>query len=56
MAAVAMFFPMLMLFFENYQGLIQRVMYLQVLGWLWMKYPTLLPDQTPHPGAKGRRD
>ena len=41
MAVVALGFPLLMLAFPQYQGLIQRVMYLQVLGWLWVKYPKL---------------
>jgi len=41
MALVAIVFPLLMLYFPNLQGAIQRVMYLQILGWLWMKYPKL---------------
>ena len=35
MAAVCLIFPVLMLSFPNYQGIIQRVMYLQIFGWLW---------------------
>ena len=42
MAAVAILFPILMLSSPNYQGIIQRLMYLQILGWLWVKYPELL--------------
>ena len=32
MAAVCLIFPALMLPFPNYQGIIQRVMYIQILG------------------------
>ena len=39
MALVAIVFPVLMLSYPNYQGIIQRAMYLQILGWLWIKYP-----------------
>jgi hypothetical protein len=39
MAAVAIVFPVLMLNVPNLQGIIQRLMYVQILGWLWMKYP-----------------
>ena len=39
MALVAVVFPVLMLSYPNYQGIIQRAMYLQILGWLWIKYP-----------------
>ena len=42
MAMVAIVFPILMLNIPNYQGLTQRVMYLQILGWLWEKYPRSL--------------
>jgi hypothetical protein len=42
MALVALVFPLMMLFFPRHQGLIQRAMYLQVLGWLWFKYPKLV--------------
>lgn len=42
LAAVAIVFPLLMLNIPDFQGIIQRLMYLQILGWLWMKYPTLL--------------
>ena len=47
MAAVCLIFPVLMLSFPNYQGIIQRVMYIQVLGWLWVRYPSVLAE----PGA-----
>ncbi len=42
MAMVAIVFPITMLNIPNYQGLTQRVMYLQILGWLWEKYPRSL--------------
>ena len=42
MAAVAIVFPLLMLNTPEFQGVIQRAMYLQILGWLWIKYPTSL--------------
>jgi hypothetical protein len=41
MALVAIVFPLLMLNFPNLQGAVQRIMYLQILGWLWLKYPKL---------------
>lgn len=31
--------PLLMLNLEQFQGLIQRVMYLLVFAWLWVRYP-----------------
>jgi len=42
MAVVAIVFPILMLNIPSFQGVIQRGMYLQILGWLWMKYPKSL--------------
>lgn len=39
LAVVAIVFPILMLSFPTFQGIIQRVMYLQILGWLWINYP-----------------
>lgn len=44
MALVAIVFPILMLSIPSYQGIVQRVMYLQVLGWLWMRYPIILAN------------
>ena len=41
LALVSVLFPVLMLSFPEYQGFIQRLMYIQVLGWLWVKYPKL---------------
>ena len=41
LALVAIVFPLIMLYLPYFQGVIQRVMYLQILGWLWMKYPKL---------------
>ena len=42
MAMIAIIFPILMLSIPSYQGIIQRVMYLHVLGWIWinMAIPT----------------
>ena len=45
MAVVAIVFPILMLAIPSYQGITQRLMYLQVLGWLWAKYPIILANQ-----------
>ena len=42
MAGVAILFPILMLSSPNYQGIIQRLMYLQILSWLWIKYPEMV--------------
>jgi len=39
LAIVCFAFPMLMLKMPDYQGLIQRLMYLQVLGWIMVKHP-----------------
>lgn len=39
LALVALLFPALMLGLPDYQGLIQRLMYLQLLGWIWLCYP-----------------
>jgi len=39
MAGVSTLLPILMLSFPSIQGVIQRLMYLQILGWLWMRYP-----------------
>jgi len=38
--AIACFiFPMLMLSMSDYQGILQRIMYLQVFAWLWIMFP-----------------
>lgn len=42
LAAVALVFPLLMLKFPHLQGIIQRLMYVQILAWLWMNYPEKL--------------
>lgn len=47
-ALVAMIFPVLMLSFPGYQGIIQRIMYIQILGWVWVKYPDTLAKQPLH--------
>jgi hypothetical membrane protein len=48
LAGVALIFPLLMLRFPDYQGLIQRIMYLQILGWMWIYYPLILDGQPLH--------
>jgi len=45
LALVAVLFPTLMLTMPGYQGIIQRVMYLQILGWMWLKYPVILASR-----------
>ena len=42
MAFTAIIFPVFMLSCPDYKGIIQRVMYIQILGWLWIKYPMVL--------------
>ena len=39
MALISFGLPLLMLALPHYQGLIQRVMYLQILSWMWFRYP-----------------
>ena len=39
MALVATIFPVLMVSFPENMGAIQRLMYLQILGWTWFEYP-----------------
>ena len=39
LALVALLFPLLMLGNPDFRGIIQRVMYLQILGWIWIFYP-----------------
>ena len=55
MAAVAILFPILMLTIPNYQGITQRIMYLQILGWLWMKYPIISAKQSLYSTPEQRR-
>lgn len=56
MAAVSLIFPVLMLTFPNFQGIIQRVMYIQVLGWMWVRYPSILTLQVPpYKSLRGKR-
>jgi hypothetical protein len=54
LAGVSLGFPILMLSFPKYQGIIQRIMYLQILGWIWIKYPITLTNQALQLTAKGR--
>lgn len=53
MAAAAVLLPMLMLSIQGFQGIIQRLMYLQILGWLWIKFPDSLgtEERTPRSGV-----
>jgi hypothetical membrane protein len=39
LASLCVGLPMLMLVLPNYQGAVQRVMYLLVFAWLWAYYP-----------------
>ena len=48
MALIATILPILMLSISGYKGIIQRVMYLHILGWLWLKYPVILTDRALH--------
>lgn len=48
MALIATIFPILMLSIPNYKGIIQRVMYVNILAWLWLKYPVILTNKTLH--------
>jgi len=45
MAMIATIFPILMLSIPSHKGIIQRVMYLHILGWLWIKYPGILANK-----------
>lgn len=56
MALVAIIFPVFMLVYPDFQGITQRIMYLQILGWLWMKYPDNLDNQALPLTAKGKGD
>ena len=48
MALIATTLPILMLSIPNYKGIIQRFMYLNILGWLWLKYPIILANKPLH--------
>lgn len=48
MALVSVVFPLLMLSFPSLQGIIQRIMYFQILSWIWVKYPLISDDQPPN--------
>jgi hypothetical membrane protein len=39
LATACFVFPMLMLAATEYQGILQRLMYLQVFAWLWIMFP-----------------
>ena len=47
-ALIATVLPILMLSIPSYKGIIQRVMYLHILGWLWIKYPVILANKSLH--------
>ena len=55
MAAIAILFPILMLTIPYYRGIIQRIMYLQVFGWLWMKYPIIFAKQSLYSAPEQQR-
>lgn len=55
MAGVSIIFPIFMLSFPNYQGIIQRVIYFQILGWVWFKYQDVLANQSLSLTPKIRR-
>ena len=42
LAVICFAFPMLMLRFPEYQGIIQRLMYVQVLGWILAMHPDMI--------------
>jgi hypothetical membrane protein len=44
-ALIATVLPILMLSIPSYKGIIQRVMYLHIFSWLWLKYPFILADK-----------
>jgi hypothetical membrane protein len=47
LAVVCFAFPVLMLKIPEYRGLVQRLMYVQVLGWIALKYPEkIVADKT----------
>jgi hypothetical protein len=39
LAVLCLVLPLCMLFFQEFQGLIQRLMYLMIFTWLWCWYP-----------------
>ena len=39
LAVISFAFPVLMLKMPNYHGLIQRLLYLQILGWIMVRHP-----------------
>ena len=46
--AIACFvFPMLMLTMNEYQGILQRFMYLQIVAWLWIMFPRNILSNKP---------
>ncbi len=47
LAIVCFAFPVLMLKIPEYRGLVQRLMYVQVLGWIALQYPEkIMADKT----------
>lgn len=57
-AALSFALPLCMLAFQEFQGLIQRMMYLLIFSWLWLYFPVKIiakhaSQQTPTSGAAG---
>jgi len=47
LATACFVFPMLMLSMSEYQGILQRLMYLQVFAWLWVMFPRNIISKKP---------
>ena len=45
LAVVCFAFPMMMLALNDYQGIIQRLMYLQVFIWMWVMFPDKIVNE-----------
>jgi hypothetical membrane protein len=51
LALVCFAFPLLMLAQPGIQGIIQRLMYLQILAWVWVMYPEKILANKKHRGT-----
>ncbi len=49
LAGVCLGMPLCMLAFEDFQGIIQRVMYVLVFAWFWYRYPLKTPPVKRRP-------